>query len=138
MSDERVNEIRARRQAIVAYLEAEYPTEADYAAYAVFKHEAHADIDYLLSEVGRLQKEAQAGKGGRMSDERISRLSRTLENALQYIRGTGEWFSSQNKGAVLSQLIEAQKEVERLQAANTALVDTLRAIANDQAGEPPG
>ena len=51
-----------------------------------------------------------------MSDERINRLSRTLENVLHYIRGTGQWFSARNKTAVMSQLVEAQKELDKLQA----------------------
>lgn len=56
-----------------------------------------------------------------MNSERVNRstaakISRTLENALQYVRGTGEWFSARNKTAVISQLIEAQKELDKLNA----------------------
>ena len=69
----------------------------------------------------------------RMNRSALAKISRTLENTLQYIRGTGKWFSARDKGAVLSQLIDAQKELDKaakvIEAARGLDSDFGRAIA---------
>jgi hypothetical protein len=68
-----------------------------------------------------------------MDNERTNRsaavlISRTLENALQYVRGTGQWFSARDKDAVMSQLIEAQKELDKL----NAVVEAARGLIDEE------
>jgi len=70
---------------------------------------------------------------GRTNRSPAAKVSRTLENALQYVRGTGQWFSARNETAVVSQLIEAQKELDKLAAVVEAAWEIVAdAVADDE------